>query len=161
MSHLVLACGPWQGTLFSSFPTALIWGYVMLLKQLSSSHSISMVRHIAWALGRVTQPLCFPYMAGRDLLCKVSTTWRHGGLQICCGHENLITPVWWLGIRLINFLTPGWWNILLLSHTFTMHSLMPLLLQSLQGSCAWLVPFLINLSCSLFLASNVINYSSS
>ena len=48
--------------------TDLSRGYLRLFKQLSSSHSISMVEHIAEGVWqRVTQSICLPYMLGRNL----------------------------------------------------------------------------------------------
>ena len=44
-------------------------------------------------------------------------TWLTQNIWSTC---DLVTPVRWLGIRLIDLLSPGWQSILLLGHTFTL-----------------------------------------
>ena len=54
--------------------SALNSGSLLLLNQLSSSHSNYMVGHTAWGVSRVTQSLHLPCMVRRGLLFQV---WFH------------------------------------------------------------------------------------
>ena len=93
-------------------------------------------------LGRVSWSLHLLYMAWRGLLFQVllhPITWLTPTLWWAL---NLVIPVWWLGIKLMNLYTPGWLNILLL-HTFILGS--QAICQHLPISClnsrGWLLFF--------------------
>ena len=89
--------------------TALSRRTLILLSKLFSSHQIHMVGHTALeAPWTAAISLCLPYMAGRDLF------------HILWWAINLVIPVQWLGIRLMNLPIPGTQKMLSLIHTFTL-----------------------------------------
>ena len=102
--------------------TALSRGRLLLLNQLSPSHSNYMVGNTAlgtWQ--RVILSLHFPYMVGRGLPFYF---WFHPMTHLILNlwwTLNLVIVVWWLGIRLMSFLTSGLQSSLLLIPTFILH----------------------------------------
>ena len=69
-----------------------------------------------WGLSRVTWSLCHPYIARKGLLFQVfPMTQLTPNLWWAL---NLVFPVWWYDIKLINLLVPVQWSILLFISTF-------------------------------------------
>ena len=103
--------------------TAFSRGSLLLLNQLSSSHSNYMVGHTGletWQ--RITHSLHFPCLVGRHLLSQV---WFHLMTQLALNlwwALNLVILVWWLGIRLMSLLITDLLSGLLLIPIFILGS---------------------------------------
>ena len=124
MCSLVMVTGPCQEyTKWLLCPLLWVLGSLLLLNQLSSSHSSFMVGHTdlgAWQ--RVTQSHYPPYIVMRGLLFKV---WFYQMTQSTLNLLwvlNLVIVVCLLCIRLISLLAPGLCSGLLLIHTFILGS---------------------------------------
>ena len=101
MCNLVVSISPHLVCTEWLFPP-LLWvgGSLLLLNQMSTSHSNYTVGHTALgAWQRVTQSLHLPCMVEMGLLFQV---WFHPMTQSTLNHQWALNQVWWLGIRLMS-----------------------------------------------------------